>query len=170
MLKSLSGALAVAILVLPSVSRAETGDDVHGFELGFRTGVQLPSGKFGDGAQLGDVVSGGLPLWFDVGHRVSRNFYYGFALSYAPSLGTPDIPSCNDPFTCSASNMRVGLNLQVHPTVSMEEIDPWFGFGVMYDVLNLSQSGTDPFFGPHEIRTPPREWSSRTFSSVPTIS
>src|SRR5207248_1657575 len=65
-------------------------------------------------------------------HRVSRTFYYGFHLIYAPSLGTKD---CS---VCSASNFRPGLNLQIHPSVSIEELDPWFGFGVSYDVLSYN--------------------------------
>jgi hypothetical protein len=133
MMKTLSFVVVVG-LVVPSVARAESGDDVSGFELGFRTGLQLPAGTLGDNFALGDAVGSGVPLWFDVGHRVGRSFYYGFHVIYTPSLATPN---CSD---CSASNFRPGLNFQVHPSVSsIDEIDPWFGFGVTFDSLSLKQ-------------------------------
>jgi hypothetical protein len=134
--------VVVVGLVVPSVARAETRDDVSGFELGFRTGLQLPSGTLGDDASLSDVVGSGLPLWFDIGHRVSRTFYYGFHVIYTPSLGTPN---CSE---CSASDFRPGLEFQVHPSIqSVEDLDPWFGFGVTFDSLSMKSPPVEGPFG-----------------------
>jgi hypothetical protein len=142
MKKTLSFVVVVG-LVVPSVAHAETSDDVSGFELGFRTGLQLPAGTFGDDASLSDVVGSGLPLWFDIGHRVSRTFYYGFHIIYTPSLGVPDWCS-----GCSASNFRPGFGFQVHPSIqAVENLDPWFGFGVTYDSLSMKTPSIEGPFG-----------------------
>jgi hypothetical protein len=136
---------AAAATVAPSA----TNDDISGFEFGIRLGLQAPGGKMssltgggfdnGQNTPLSDFTGSGFDFILDVGHRVNRTFYYGFQLSLAPSLGA----GSGDPGT-SIHNLRVGADLMVHPQIHTlpDALDPYFGFGVNYDSLTLSQGGT----------------------------
>jgi hypothetical protein len=48
--------------------------------------------------------------------------------------------NCDTGSSCSASNFRFGLDGRLHSAAG-EPFDPWFSFGVGYEVLSLSESG-----------------------------
>jgi hypothetical protein len=133
----------------PAATAPGGDDDISGLELGVRLALQAPGGKLSaltssygitsdQNTPLSDFVGSGFDLVLDVGQRVSRTFYYGLQLSYAPSLSAGGV----DPGT-SIHDLRVGADIMVHPRVHSipDAIDPYFGFGVNYDSLTITPAG-----------------------------
>jgi len=60
--------------------------DETGVEIGVRTGYAIPLGNAAGDADLDQLYSGIIPLWFDLGYRLTPNvmiggyFQYGFGL------------------------------------------------------------------------------------------
>jgi hypothetical protein len=91
----------------------------------------------GNGVSLSDLISRQIPLAVGLGYRTGSIFSIGAALQYAPLM----TKNCKAGSSCSASNFRFGLEGRLH-SAAEEPFDPWFSFGVGYEVLSLSESGT----------------------------
>lgn len=100
-------------------------------KLGLRLGYMLPMGEFAKGSKMSDGVSGGIPVWLDLGYMVTPNIMVGLYAQYA-YLMVKDCPSGAD---CSASDIRVGLQGQYHLSPG-ESMNPWFGLGIGYEMIN----------------------------------
>ena len=116
------------------------------FQLGLRLGYAVPSGKIdGDstvlgeshpGTKLSDLVTGQVPIWLDVGYMVTPNVLLGVYGQY----GFGSLKDCPDGVSCSAHDLRIGVQAQYHFT-PFESVDPWLGAGFGYESLALSASG-----------------------------
>jgi outer membrane protein len=121
-----------------------------GLEAGMRLGYALPMGQVsgsGTNPAMSNLYSGMVPLWFDLGYRASPHWYvggyfqYGFA-SVGPlsgGAGMTGTASCSNGLSCSGSVLAGGLDAHYHFQPA-ETFDPWVGFGVGYEVANLSMS------------------------------
>ena len=120
------------------------------FVLGLRLGYALPMGATaenddGSSNNMSDAVAGHFPIWLDVGYMVSRDFLLGFYGHYAfGGVAGPLKAECDAAssagVSCSASDVRFGVQFQYHPTHE-GKIDPWLGVGVGYEWLTLDISG-----------------------------
>jgi outer membrane protein W len=129
---------------------AAVADPQAGMSFGLRTGYSMPSGQVGKAgptdkvSDLGDSVKGMVPLWLDIGYRVTPNLYLGGSFQYAFGFVNKDKagPICEQA-ECSTHDLAFGANVQYHflPTASF---DPWIGAGLGYEILtlSLSQSGS----------------------------
>jgi hypothetical protein len=117
------------------------------FEMGARLGYAFASGDYASGTSLTSVstgepgVSGGGAITLDLGTRISRYVYVGGFFSYA-LLATSCIPA--DPgfqLSCDAHDIRGGIDAQVH-VLPRGAVDPWFGFGLGHEWLNVSVTAT----------------------------
>jgi OmpW family len=117
-----------------------------GFELGLRTGYALPLGPAdGSGDNLSDVISGAVPIWIDMGARISPSFYLGGFFQYGVGFVSSTLGSagCNvSGVSCSMNDLMFGVDTQFHldPTA---QFDPYLGVGVGYEILNFNASGGD---------------------------
>jgi len=140
------GAVACAsALVVLAPSRA-LAEDQTGFEIGFRTGYSIALGKIegGGNADLGDYVSGNLPLWLDLGYRATPNLMVGIWGLYGFGFigGTLNDDGCQvNGVSCSAHDIRIGADVQYH-LQPFQKVDPWLGLGFGYEWLSLDVSAS----------------------------
>jgi len=127
----------------PSVDEEQSTPRINfaGPELSAGFGFGTPMGDMakdsnGNGLALSESLSRQIPLSFGLGYRTGPIFALGIALAYAP-LTTKN---CDPGSSCSASDLRLGLEGRLH-SAAQEPFDPWFSFGVGYEILSLSESG-----------------------------
>lgn len=110
-----------------------------GVEVGARLGYGIPLGKvhsMGDGDNaLSDSISGQIPLQLDLGYRLDPQLLLGGYFQYG--IAFPSDDACDpDGVSCSASNVRLGLQAQYH-------FDPitvdgaWIGGGIGYEWMTV---------------------------------
>jgi hypothetical protein len=141
--------LTVAVSLVALCARAEdypTDAEVAGAQggevfLGLRSGYALPFGAIEKGGALNDVFNGHVPLWLDVGYKLTPNLLvglygqYGFGLIKSADSGDPD--GCPSGVDCSGHVIRFGaqVHYQFGPGGTM---NPWVGYGFGYEFMSLS--------------------------------
>jgi outer membrane protein W len=120
------------------------------FVLGLRFGYALPMGSTaenndGSSNKMSDGVSGQFPIWLDAGYMVSEDVMFGLYWQYAfGGVAGPLKTQCDQAssagISCSASDIRFGLQVQFHP-VHDGNVDPWLGVGAGYEWLTVGLSG-----------------------------
>lgn len=134
------------VLTLSTAAHA----DETGVEAGLRSGYAIPLGNAGDG-DFNEIISGAIPLWFDLGYRfdprwmIGAYFQYGFGFT-GDTYGrvcddTENLPGSPD-VSCSAHNMRLGAQVHYHFR-PWEDVDPWLGAGFGYEWITASASAAD---------------------------
>ncbi len=130
----LAGVVLVLCSLLPALARAQ---EKQGFELGVRTGFMTPLGSAAAGSAkaMNATIAGEIPIWIDLGGRVSPAVFVGGYASYG-LIGIAGGSCYGD---CSHHVLRVGAEMHYHfaPTAKM---DPWLGAGVGYEGLQFNQS------------------------------
>ncbi|MFP2923889.1 outer membrane beta-barrel protein [Pyxidicoccus sp. 3LG] len=121
--------------------KEEQAREDRGLALGLRAGYGVPFGEFGennnrDGGKLKDLYSGAIPLQVDVGYFFNSHLYLGASFQYGLVQLAED---CPDGASCSASQMRFGVNLAYHFKVG-KQLEPWVGVGLGYEILDSSVS------------------------------
>ncbi len=119
----------------------------QGINLSARLGYGVPSGDISNDVdaagfridpRLDDLISHKIPIWLELGYRFNPSVWGGLYLELAPaSVESAFCPNGG----CSANNVRFGLDLQFH-LAPRQQVDPWVGIGVGYEVLN-AESGLD---------------------------
>jgi hypothetical protein len=113
-------------------------------ELDLRAGYALPGGSLsGDsgstkGLELGNTISGQVPLAADIGVRIAGHWYVGGYFSYGIALLPKD--SCASGVSCSAHDIRFGVDVGYHVLPNNRNVDPWFAIGAGYEILGGSES------------------------------
>ncbi|MBE7482936.1 MAG: hypothetical protein HS104_23550 [Polyangiaceae bacterium] len=112
-------------------------------KLGLRLGYELPMGDSAKDVKLSDSVSGGIPIWLDLGYMVTPNIMVGLYASYAILMLNSDIKDACDAASvdCSASQLRFGLQGQYHLSPG-ESMNPWFGLGVGLEMVDQKAGDT----------------------------
>jgi hypothetical protein len=150
--------------VLPSVSASaepesshQVGEPIRRLHLGLRTGFGVPYGKYADVRTLassrdedvnalGDDTHGVIPLWFDVGYRLSQHlmlggyFMYGFVLPKAASATDPLGGGCPEGLDCFASGLRFGIQGQ-YSFAPSATVNPWLGLALGYERVSSQLTG-----------------------------
>ncbi len=102
-------------------------------KIGLRVGYGLPLGDYQKDAKMSDSVSAMIPIWLDLGYMVTPNIMVGLYANYGfIMLDSKVSDACDD---CSASLIRFGIQGQYHLSPA-ESLDPWFGLGLGYEMLN----------------------------------
>ena len=126
------------------------------FELGLRTGYGVPFGKVYDGEgndsgdDLSEGVAGQIPLWVDAGARIGGKLFVGGYAVYGLGILSDEFSNdCDDAdqaadavggsVSCSASDVRLGAQVQYHFGEAGASIDPWVGGGLGYEWLSISE-------------------------------
>jgi hypothetical protein len=133
-----AGATAAPIPT-PVATAAPVGQrvtDQPGFSLGARLAYALPMGSLEQGQTLSDGISGGIPITIEAAYRFTPNLSAGLAGQYAYML----TKNCDTGASCSASDYQILLEA-IYNVRMGSTIDPWFGLGVGYERLSLTESG-----------------------------
>lgn len=139
----LTGVAACGVLAFNAAPAAAAEE---GFEVGARLGYGIAMGDAAEGLEMGDFVSGQIPLWLDVGYRIMPALMVGGYLQYGFGILGGDVSDACDATgaDCSASVVRLGAQGQYH-FMPWEAVDPWVGLGIGYEWA--SQSIGDASFG-----------------------
>jgi len=123
--------------LLASPAQAQTAADRPGLDLGLRLGYAVPMGSLLEGADLGDAVSGQIPLQVDALYRINSQYAVGAYVGYG-YLFVKDA-SCDPGASCSGSVLRLGIEGLLHFPTSGSFV-PWVGAGVGYEWLKGKES------------------------------
>jgi hypothetical protein len=102
-------------------------------------GYGLPFGEMSEGSDLGDGISGQLPLWLDVGYRLNPKLFLGAYVQYGFGfVGDAIDEGCDrsDEIDCTATDVRLGLQLHYH-IAPQSAANPWLGLGAGYEWMSL---------------------------------
>jgi len=130
------GALALPMTLAGGASAEETG-----VEIGVRSGYDIPLGNFAGDQALDELYAGVVPLWFDLGYRITPNVMVGAYFQYGFGILPDSASEGCDVVDCSRSNMRLGAQVHYH-FLPWETVDPWLGAGIGYEWAHQSVSGT----------------------------
>src|SRR5262249_41650160 len=88
------------------------------------------------------AISGQIPIWIDVGYRVTPNLILAAYGQLGFGLLKEDCPSGA---SCSVKDWRFGVGARYHVQPA-EKIDPWLGIGAGYEVLSIdARMGSNAF-------------------------
>lgn len=134
---SVVAALALGAFSEPSTARAQTG-----IEAGVRLGYGIPLGEAAKDSDLGDGISGQIPIWLDLGYRPIDALMIGLYFQYGIGMiGSSFDDVCDvDGVDCSASDIRLGVQAHYHISPT-EQLDPWIGLGIGYEWASISAEG-----------------------------
>jgi outer membrane protein W len=127
--------VVAALLVAGAVPRsaAAASSLLEGFQLGVRTGWAVPFGAVEKGGgNLADAVEGQVPIWLDLGYRITPALHAAAVVQY----GLGRVTHCPSGQSCLAQDGRFGLTLDYHFLPSLR-FDPYAGVGMAFDVLSL---------------------------------
>lgn len=168
--------LALSLVALaPSLRAEESASEpasLDGAErriqLGLRTGFGVPFGGYADVRQLGTLLDtdvnslsddtyGAIPLWLDIGYRLTPRLLLGVYVMYGlvlPKAGAATDPlggGCPNGLDCSGAGIRFGLQGQYH-FAPAARVDPWLGLGVGYEWITSHVEG-QAFGFPIDVET-----------------
>lgn len=154
--RSRSFALVAAVLLSPAMASAQAprgasrgpgGPADQGVVFSGRVGFGFPSGDFAGygfanaSTPLSDAVSSKIPIWLELGYRFTPMVWGTLFLELAPA--NVNSSACNPGFDCSASDVRFGLEVQLH-LLPHQQLDPWLGLGFGAEFLNFKVTGPAP--------------------------
>lgn len=104
-----------------------------------RTGLSMPVGRFSaSGRPLTEGIQGAVPLILDVGGKPLDRLFVGAYLGFNPGLvGEQYRKLCTGDVSCSANNVRLGIEVQVH-LFPASHYNPWVGVGVGIEATTIS--------------------------------
>ena len=90
---------------------------------------------------MSDYVGGMIPIWLDLGYMVTPTIMVGLYAQYGLLMGVKaGGQDCPSGVSCSGNDIRIGLQGQYHLSPG-ESLNPWFGLGIGYEMLNTKYSG-----------------------------
>jgi hypothetical protein len=129
-------ALVVSVVALSGSAGAEE----KGVEIGLRSGYGIALGNAGENGDFNDFIAGNVPLWFDLGYRITPNVMVGGYFSYGFGFKGDFLDAvCPAGVDCSVHNMRLGAQVHYH-FMPWQSADPWLGAGFGYEWLSMSSS------------------------------
>jgi hypothetical protein len=105
-----------------------------GVALAFQTGYSLPSGKLTDSDTMGDWFGGQVPIWVELGFRVTPQLFIGGygALGFGEVGGAMDTACSAKSLDCSSRSLRAGFAVR-YRYFATETIHPWLGYAAGYE-------------------------------------
>ncbi len=128
-----SWALAAALLAPATAAGREPVPEASNetVQLGLRTmGWSFPVGRMNrSGRPVSEAIRGAFPLLLDLGGKLTRHVFVGGYLGFnAGRVGEAFGVLCAGSVSCSANNVRIGLQVQVHLRPA-RRLNPWVGLG-----------------------------------------
>lgn len=146
--------LAATVALASSEAHADEGLALRsGFELGGRAGYGFAFGSVANRVKVDDLGESKFFLMLDLGYRITPELYVGVLGEFGALRQSSRFKDgCSDPDTdCGLSNLRLGVNAQYHLesasfTLLRSPFIPWFGAGLGYEELFVSQRGVSSRF------------------------
>ena len=112
-----------------------------GFQLGLRTGVQVPLGEVDKGDSMSDSFTPQWPLIADIGVKVIPALFLGGYIGISVGgVGDQLKKPCEAAgVDCMAVGFRFGIEAQLHLSPEARW-DPWIGYGIGYEIAGASGS------------------------------
>jgi hypothetical protein len=114
------------------------------FFAGLRAGYTLPGGDVQKDSPLKDTVSANVPIQLDAGLSVLSIMSLGVYASYGPSTLTSEGKDFCGAASCSGTNLRGGLQLNLRPPVVLNSL--WGGVFAGFEQQQLKGGGVDAKF------------------------
>lgn len=127
----------------PGSGPRAAGPRDQGITLSARLGYGVPTGDISDDVDqsgiridpaLDDLVRYKVPIWLELGYRFNPALWGGLFLELAPTSMDDDF--CLPGRDCDASNVRFGVDMQLH-LAPYASIDPWVGVGIGMEFLSV---------------------------------
>ena len=143
---SRSSAFCAAVALFAGPSLAD--DAKSGFEAGLRAGYGVPLGDLSEDEPMSDGISGHVPLWLDIGYRITPHVFLGGYGQYGFGTFAGDIKTTCETLedqaeaaggsgSCSIAVLRLGL--QAHYRFTPErESSGWLGIGMGYEWMPIA--------------------------------
>jgi hypothetical protein len=142
-----AGVAGLAVVVDIGGAPDATADETPiALELGARLSFGYPLGNVDAPATIGgasvkdplDQTAAEIaPVWFDFGFRVASRWYVGLSASIAPGWAGGALN--RECASCTLLDLRAGVDVHYHLRPGLLW-DPWFGGGLGYEWLNVSES------------------------------
>jgi opacity protein-like surface antigen len=111
-----------------------------GLDLGLRLGYALPFGKTDGNDNLGDGLSGAVPIVLEAGYRLNANFTVGALFQYGIAQVKENMTTnCGGAISCSGSVIRLGVE-GIYNFNLDTPLTPWVGLGTGYEWMSISLS------------------------------
>lgn len=124
-----------ALAALGTLVAAPRDAAADGVSLGLKTGYAIAMGDAAKNAPMSDGVKGQVPIWLDVGYNISALYVGGF---FQYGIGFLADKACPSGASCSASDIRFGINARYH--FMDGPFKPFAGLGIGYEMANFSAS------------------------------
>lgn len=119
-----------------------------GFQIAVRTGFSIPYGTAVNDVELGDNYGVQVPVMADIGAKITPHVFLGGYLGAAfGGVAGGQARACERQgpgrggVSCSALRAMFGFEFQYH-VLPDRKVNPWFGAGVGWEILQLSYGGT----------------------------
>ncbi len=122
----------------------------NALHVGFRVGYGIPIGESDEDHPLGDTYLAKIPLWLDLGFKVTPNVLVGLYGQYAYALMASGV--CSDDDRCSGDVFRFGVQAQ-YDVSPEDDLSPWIGLGIGYEVARGRGPVDYPLMGRRAART-----------------
>jgi hypothetical protein len=145
--------LVLALAIAASPAAADEGIDPFlkaptpqvpesGLSLAIRGGYAIPMGSItgAAGDDLSQLMSGAIPLQFDLGWRFSPHWYAGAFFQYAFGSVGSTLACATAGVSCSASDIRFGVDV-VYTFTPRSSVMPWIGLGAGYEIAKITLEG-----------------------------
>jgi hypothetical protein len=148
---------AATAAIAPETIDIESGSAERRFQLAFRTGFGIPLGSYAKVLELGgfrqmrvnqlaDDTYGAIPLWLDVGYRLTPHVTVGaygmFGVVLPKRADDNDLlgGGCPEGVDCSAYGARFGVQAS-YAFLPRGSANPWLGIGLGYEWITSHIQG-----------------------------
>lgn len=129
--------LAAAAILAPWTAVAQPPPGDAGLVVALRGGYAVPYGDVTLDAPVDRIVTSRVPFGLELGYRFNRRFRGTLQLELSPA----SVASCARAVSCSASDVRVAVELAVHLAPG-SWLDPWAAVGAGVEVMNARTRDT----------------------------
>jgi hypothetical protein len=114
-----------------------------GFQLGLRTGYQVPMGNANGGpnGQMSNFFAGQVPIFIELGGKPIPNLFVGgyLGLGFGGAAGDFDAGCKSANLNCATLSVRLGAEI-LYYILPGETADPWLGYGIGFESSGITMS------------------------------
>jgi len=136
--------IGVALALTAGPLRADVSEArEHGVWVGARTGFGFSAGALSHGEALSSNFVGMIPIWMDAGYRLSQPLFVGAYFQWAKVTVSDDVCPPRTGLSCSAQDVRFGLQAHWHfrrssaTSEGADRFDPRVGLGTGYEIASI---------------------------------
>ena len=124
-----------------------------GFQLGLRTGYQVPMGKAtgASNSEMSNTYAGQVPIFIEIGGKPMPSLFVGgyLGLGFGGAAGDFDATCKANGLSCSTFSVRFGAEI-LYYILPGEMADPWLGYGIGFESSGFTISAGGQSFSANE--------------------